>query len=165
MIEPKEAWRSSERPTASESWSEFVSSFRKIVQCLQIFGFDIHWGAQQPTNCRLIRRFYRFIWLLINMVAVGYLACQVYYYLELSERLGLKINLVVEYGMATAQVAGTYGLLSLAAWKDGGQLAESLHRIEARMPIRKELLKKIRIASITAVTAPTILVMTIEAAM
>ena len=72
------------------------------------------------------------------------------------------IVLGIYFGTTAVQIAGTYGSLVLAAWKDGGQLAESLYRIEARMPISEKMLKKIRIASITSVATATILVRTIQ---
>ena len=126
--------------------------------CFRFFGFDIDWGDQQPTNCRLIKSFYRFIWLLINTASVGCMAYCVWHFMVSYNGTHHKINLQIAFGTAAVQVAGTYGSLVMAAWKDGGQLAESLRRIEARMPISKEMLKKIRIASITSATAAPILV-------
>ena len=76
-----------------------------------------------------------------------------------------KININITFGTAAVQIAGTYGSLAMAAWKDAGQLAESLRRIETRMLISKGMLKKIRIASITAVTIATILVRTVDVAL
>ena len=150
---------------ASEDRLDFVSSFKPFVQCLQCFGFDVLWGAKQPTNYRSIGCLYRFILLLINMVAY---ATIIYFIQEIILQKGdyrSKVNLYITFGTAAVQIAGTYGSLVLAAWKDDGQLAESFRRIETRMPVSKGMLKKIRIASITSVAAAAILVRTADPAL
>ena len=156
----KEAWAPEEPPIASEHRPDFVSSFRPIVLCFKLFGFDIDWSSQQPTNCRLPGYFYRFIWLLINMSVVGYQTYVLY-------RVNYKIykhgifHILVQ-ATTIFQISGVYVSLVLAAWKDGGQLAESLRRIETRMPMSKGMLKKIRIASIASVVAATIMVKSVQ---
>ena len=72
---------------------------------------------------------------------------------------------MIFFAMMAVQLTGIYGFLVLATWKDDGQLVESLRRIETRMPISKGMVKKIKIASITASVVSTILVRTIEVAL
>ena len=155
----KEAWTPSV-PPMNENQPGFVFSFRPIVLCFKFFGFDIQWGNQQPTNCSLVNIFYRLIWLLINIVAFDYSIYRIYKTLVYGVELHVKSNFVITFATIAVQISATYGSLALAAWRDGGQLAESLRMIEARMPITKEMLKKIRIASITVAVGATILVRT-----
>ena len=159
----KEAWTPSV-PPMNENQPGFVFSFRPIVLCFKFFGFDIQWGNQQPTNYSLVNIFYRLIWLLINIVAFDYSIYRAYNTLAYGQESHGTTNFVISYATTAVQIAGTYGSLALAAWRDGGQLAESLRMIEARMPITKEMLKKIRIASITVAVGATILVRTIQVA-
>lgn len=70
----------------------------------------------------------------------------------------MRVHYGLIYATMAVQIAGIYGSLALAAWKDGGQLAKSLRKIEARMPINKGMLKKIWIASITTVATAMIMV-------
>ena len=98
------------------------------------------------------------------MVAVSYLVYLIHDKVESTEKLSSKLNYGITFGTAAVQIVGTYGSLALAAWKDRGQLAESLRRIQVAMPMSKEMLKKCRIASITAAVATTILVRTIQSA-
>ena len=143
---------------------DLASSFRPIVLCLQCFGIKVHWGAQKPTNCHLIGRFYRSIWLLINVLTVLELMYDLYLsYVTLNDGSRSTFNLFIISGTSIVQIAGTYGSLVMAIWKDGGQLAQSLRTIQDGMPINKAMLKKIRIASITSVVIAMILVRTIQA--
>ena len=153
----KEAWASDDKPY-------FVSSFRPFAQCLQCFGFDIDFGDQKSVNCHLISIFYRYTWLLVNMVAVGNFMHTTYGYVTHAAELREKVNFGITYATAAVQVALTYGSLALATWKDRGQLAESLRKIEARMPISKAMVKKVRVTSITAVAVAAILVRAIQTA-
>ena len=73
-----------------------------------------------------------------------------------------ELHLAITYGTLGTHITLTYVSLVLAAWKDGGQLVESLRRIETAVPIGRELLKKIRIASIATVATATILVKKID---
>ena len=141
-----------------EDQLELTSSFRPIVLCLKCFGFDVHWGGQKAANCRLINHLYSLIWLLINTVTVVFMVYRLYDISSSEKKLRWKINIGILYGTVVVQIVGICVSLTMATWQDGGKLAESLHRIEARMPINKELPKKIRIASITAVAIAVILV-------
>ena len=161
----KEAWAPAEPPIKCKSELDLVSSLRPIALCLRCFGFKVNWGNQPPTKYRLISSFYRLIWLLINMVAVNYFIYRVYHVVRSGNEWRSKINFLITFGTAAVQVAGTYGSLALATWQDGGQLAKSFSRIEARMPISKGMMKKIWIASITGAIAAAIPVSIIEATM
>ena len=96
------------------------------------------------------------------MAIVAYLIERIYEAVISDKPFNSKVNYVITFVTMAVQISGTYGSLVLAAWKDCGQLAESLRRIEARMPISKGTLKKIRISSITAAAVATILVKTIQ---
>ena len=161
----KEAWAPEKPPIASEHRPDFVSSFRPIVVCFQLFGFDVQWSTQQPANCPLIKTCYRLIWLLVNMVAVSYCLFIVHRNVESFNGSRFQINTMIFFAMMAVQLTGIYGFLVLATWKDDGQLVESLRRIETRMPISEGMLKKIRISSITTSALSTILVRTIEVAL
>lgn len=154
----KEAWAPAETLKASENRPDFASSIRTIVLCLKFFGFAVNWGDQRPAKCRLISRLYRFMWLLTNVVAVSTSTCYAFTLMATYDGSRSMINISIITATATVQIAASYASLALAAWKDGGQLAESLRKIETRMPICKEVLKKIKIASITAVATATIMV-------
>lgn len=160
----KEAWTPAEPAKVLEDGAGLVSSFRPIVLCLQLLGFDIHWGGRQLTDNRLISLFYRFIWLLINLTVVGTLTEHVHNIVSSYKGSSFEINRGIISATAIVQIIATYGSLTLAAWQDGGQLAESLRRIQARMPISKGMLKKIRIVSIVASAVATILVREIQVA-
>ena len=148
---------------AAKNQLDLASSFRPIVLCLQCVGINVRWDAQKPTNCRLIGRFYRLIWFLINVVAVLELMYGLYF-VTLNDGSGCILNNLISFGTMLLQIAGTYGSLVMAIWKDGGQLAQSLRTIQDGMPINKAMLKKIRIASITSIVIVMILVRTIQAA-
>ena len=154
----KKARAPAEPPKVSENQSDLVSSLRPTVLVLKFFGFNILWDGQHPTKCRLISSLYCFIWLIIHVLAWSFNTNDIHNMAQMEENSRFLLNLIILSAMAAVQIAGTYGSLVMAAWKDGGQLAESLRRIEARMPIRKEVLKKIRIVSITAAATATILV-------
>ena len=119
----KNTWAQAEPPMASENQSE--SSFRPIILCFKSFGFDVHWGTQQPYNCRLISSCYSLTWLVINIVAAGWTPLTTTCIQKVAGSYTRMSNTINIFYLAIAvQIAGGCESLTLAPWHDGGQLAD-----------------------------------------
>ena len=133
---------------AGEEKRDLAWSLRPIAICLRCIGVDLNWNEHRPKDTQIFDYFNRIFWLVNSILFV-------YTTLEWVNGLSKKwaICSFIEILTIIIETLGVYAALLHANWKQGAQLVESYQKIEARLTISQQSLKKIRFITTLAAGA------------